>query len=376
MSETVKKPRNSSLELLKMICMFVIVYAHSMPIMGQLHLGVNHESFYDINLSDGSIQRFLMLTIRNLGHVGNDIFIICSCYFLPNSMTVKPKKIACLALDASVFSWVYLAIFLAAGTEISKSNIIKSIFPHTALFYWFVTCYVLLYAIHPLLNTLINNISQKQHLLYCVVFFVLYFGINFIKITFFYTKLIGFIGIYFICAYTNKYMKNFFASRKNNLILIGICAVCWFLLTLATDILGQHISFVSNMMAHWTVLMNPFAETIALCVFNLFKSVHFENKKINYFASITLTIYLAHTNVYVMNYLKFNIYDRIHRNFGYDHLLLWVLIFGTCMLIAATLIAMLYHKFIQPFVYKLAGKLTDLLIKLYGKVEAALLNVD
>ena len=57
--------------------------------------------------------------------------------------------------------------------NVSKSQIIRLLFPVSFNIYWFIQCYLLMYIIHPLLNKIIDNINQKSHLQYSIIFIIL-----------------------------------------------------------------------------------------------------------------------------------------------------------------------------------------------------------
>lgn len=93
-SETFKykeksKDRNSSIELLKIIGMMLIVLCHSVPFYGK----ADALNYVDLTLVTKNISEFIFIVFRNIGQIGNIIFVMCSAYFLVNSNATKTKKI-------------------------------------------------------------------------------------------------------------------------------------------------------------------------------------------------------------------------------------------------------------------------------------------
>ena len=86
-----------------------------------------------------------------------------------------------MLLNVWTISVLILVIFLVLGINVSAKTIIKCFIPNFLCTNWFITCYILLYLSHPVLNTIISSYSQKQHLAIVSVLFGLYFLLGFIK---------------------------------------------------------------------------------------------------------------------------------------------------------------------------------------------------
>lgn len=371
-----KKQRNSSIELLKIISMLIIVIAHSIPTRGELGMGKEHVSYYEIGLTADTIKGFLLYLTRSMGQVANIVFIICSAWFLVNSKKVKVDKIASMLMDTVFFSVFYMLVFVVTGEKIGKGMMLKSFFPTTFTLYWFITCYVILYAIHPLLNAVINNITKQTHFAYCIAFIVVYCGINYVVNSFYYNKLIGFIGIYFMVAYFKKYMSNTISKKKINAVALLIGTAGWLAISISANFLGNHIPALHNKMVHWYALTNPFIILMSFAIFNLFKEVNFVNGFINKIAGLMLIVYLAHANILLMNYWKFDVYDFIYNKVHYDNPLGWVFVVGGVLFVAALLVSFLYVKFIQPYIHRFAQFILKLVLTVYYKLEDIFLKLD
>ena len=173
------KQRNSSIELLKIIALFLCVLCHSLPLY-KLEYTQALSGYLNLSAPTSDIQQFLLTVFSHLGQVGNAVFLVCSAYFLQNSSKVKKEKIIQYVLDVFVVSILFLVGFKAVHYRIAFRFIVDSLAPTTFGFYWFITCYILLYAIHPWLNSAIENMRQETLFLACIVFFFLYCGIAFV----------------------------------------------------------------------------------------------------------------------------------------------------------------------------------------------------
>lgn len=173
------KHRNSSIELLKIIALFLCVLCHSLPLY-KLEYTQALSGYLNLSSSTSEIQPFLLTVFSHLGQVGNAVFLVASAYFLQNSSKVKKEKIIQYVLDVFVVSILFLAGFIVLQHRIAFRFIVDSLAPTTIGFYWFITCYILLYAIHPWLNSVIENMRQETLFRVCMVFFFLYCGIGFV----------------------------------------------------------------------------------------------------------------------------------------------------------------------------------------------------
>lgn len=217
-NETSVKQRQSGIELLKIIAMFLIVISHC----AQSMIGSENFILSNINIEQPTTDHtiFILYFFRHLGVLGNTVFLLSSVWFLVDNKNLKLNKIANMVLNVYVISVIFLLIFLTMGVDIFVEDILKCLFPTTFSLNWYITCYLLLYSIYPLLNTVINKLTQKQHLAYNCVFFILYFLIGSIRESFYVNELICFIIIYFIAAYIKKYNLKLISNQNVNLIFL------------------------------------------------------------------------------------------------------------------------------------------------------------
>lgn len=84
----VKKSRNSSIELLKILAIILIVVSHAAPLYGD-NTAI---SYIDLTKATKDVSEFILIIIRTLGQVGNIIFVMCSAYFLYRFKKCKTEK--------------------------------------------------------------------------------------------------------------------------------------------------------------------------------------------------------------------------------------------------------------------------------------------
>ena len=99
-----KEQRESGIELLRLIAMFLIVIFH---VFLSVSNGGNECSelpeytarFFDANLATTKSYVLWIDFFRHFGALGNDIFFICSFWFLCGSNNFKLKKIVTMIMD-------------------------------------------------------------------------------------------------------------------------------------------------------------------------------------------------------------------------------------------------------------------------------------
>ena len=366
-----KKTRNSSIELLKILGIILIVLSHAVPIYG------NKEaiSYINLNLATNDISEFILIVFRNLGQVGNILFIMCSAYFLIDSRETKAKKILHIIFDSFTISVLFLVIYLLCmNNNISIKVIIKQLLPITFENNWFIGCYIMLYIIHPFLNKIIKSNNKNQLLKINVFLIILYCLVcSIFHRTYYYTRLVGFIVIYFIVAYNRLYLQKFNNNKNLNikLFIIGISLYIGELII--TNLLGLKIDFFKDKMMYWNDINNIFGIMIGISMLNLFKNKYFESKVINYISSLSLLIYITSENYFFRTYTKPLFYQNV---FQYGHILFWVLIEAILLIIFGIIISSIYKQTLQKFVYKISDKIYIRLNKIWEKVEPIMLKLN
>jgi hypothetical protein len=324
------------------------------------------------------VQTVLLVLFRHFGVWGNSIFFICSAWFLLRSKNCNKKKWLFMLIEIWSVSVIILAVtYFGLHIHISAKDIIKSFLPTTFSTNWYMTCYLLFYLVHPILNKIIEQMGQKQLFRSTVALTILYIGFNFIKSKLFFgSDLILWIAIYFVIAYMQYYLKDFTDSVKANayLFIFGLIGVIG--LTLLTEFAGVHISALSKQALHWAPNnSNPFVIAMALALFNMARQIHFYNNAINYLSSLTLLIYIIHENIILRGYVRTRIWNSIYHNYGYEHIFAWVFTFSAATFIFGVVTAMIYTAVLKPFILKFSNSLYGMVRDCYLRIEARLLQI-
>ena len=70
-----------------------------------------------------------------------------------------------MVLEVLAVSLAMLALMIVPGVHPSAKDVIKSFFPTTFANNWFITCYLMLYAIHPAINLALEKAGTLSHYL-------------------------------------------------------------------------------------------------------------------------------------------------------------------------------------------------------------------
>ena len=349
--------RLSGIELLKIIAVILIIFSHTLPSYGQ----PGRPAFIDLNFASTDFQVAVMGFFRYFGQIGNAIFIVCSAYFLLDSKTVKGYKILYIVVDSFVISIGYLCSFLIAGYKLSAGEIALQFIPITSRFNWFIGCYLIIYAVHPLLNKIVYGISKRNFLIFNIFLFVLYsvfefFGGDDINM-FYYTHLVGFICLYFFTGFVKLYMQNFLNNLKLQGVILAVCIVCIVGLFALTEFLCLKIDALSDKINHWDEINNPFMIGIAFSSFALFSKLNFKSRFVNYLSSLSLLVYMLHENVLFRGYAKPQVFDFIYERFSYDYIVGWCVLLVVITFILASALAALYKETVGRLLKKGIEKL-------------------
>ncbi len=349
--------RQSGIELLKIIAIFLIVVSHVIQSIGQISPDNHLYNSNVINLceSTDNPQYLIMALIWNFVMYGVDIFFVSSAWFLSRNIGFKISKLFRLVVNTWIISFIYLSVYLLSGVHVSGKLIIKSLLPNLFANNWFVSCYIIIYAIHPLLNIICEHIDRSLHgilviagLAYCLITYISEYLL-------FYSKLIIVVIIYISVSYIRKYMLNYSENKRMNTALFLSALVLNVSIILLINAAGNRYAFADGLLMHSNVIQNPFIIIMAITSFNIFKQIKIRSRIINYLSSLTLFIYLIHENILFRTYSKPAIWNSLLTKYGYGNILICSLSFAFVLFISSVILSALYDISFN----RLVGRLTD-----------------
>lgn len=307
------KERDSSFEVLRIIAMIGIVFDH-LSVHG-LPLLPPPQQLYSIN-------DYLLFSIPFdiFGSIGNYIFIFISAWFL-SGKSFSWKKLGVLWFQICSTSVIITAVvfllklqiinyedvgrlqtegFDALARTITKKSLVKSLLPFYFSSNWYGSTYTVFFILLPLIDRLVNSLSQKEHKYYTILLIVLaqtrllygesVFGIS---------KLIIFIAGYFLIKYVKNYGPDFLKNKKRNaLIAVCLLAVHWFY-----KIACCFAFYKTGLPDNYFLILSRIPDNVAcfvpmiigLMIFLNIKDMKIpQNRLVNVVASTTFGIYLIH----------------------------------------------------------------------------------
>jgi len=326
--------RNANFELLRIVCMFMIVLGHSMT-----HSGLAE------SVTVFSLNWFLIQVLQSLIMVEVNCYVLISGYYLCES-SFKAKRV--LNLWGSAFFWsivltvtAYILSSMGIGIEetVGITDIIKAGLTVTSRRYWFVTSYILMYLFVPFLNSAIQAMDQKKHSAFLLMYFTVFIVIQNFAVWDEFTlssahSPLFFIFLYMTAAYIRKY-----PIRKRS------WAIYYFLTVLAVIVWKIGITAIT-----YSRFGMPIGETIfsgfrsipgylaSVFLFIAFKELSLKKNRLSGFilliSPLTFGIYLIHDHTYIRGLLWEVIFPMSAWSYSSivipGALIATILIFGLC----------------------------------------------
>lgn len=313
--------RKSNIELLRTLCMAIIVLNHYISRGGIV------ESFTVFNFNNNIAHLF-----RSTGYPALAAFVLISGYFMAGDGKFKTKRIFSLLVQVAAFTIICLVISAyVLQIRINADMVIRSFVPFLYGYeaYWFVGPYLGMCLLAPFMDLLMDRCNMRQHQLFILLSAILVFVIPTNKSFSMANErngILTFLVIYSIAGYIKKYqLENKISKSKLLLIISGFMALSY-----STYPIGH---FLGIELYNLTVLdmNNIFTLVIGVSVFLLFLKISINtNRFINYVAGTTFGIYLFHDNFLFRDWI-WGYY--VHREAYYSSSLFLV----HCFLIVASL---------------------------------------
>lgn len=277
--------RNSSIELLRIMAMFMITVHHYLMCI-------------NVTVLPFGINKILTETfLYSGGKIGVVLFFLISAWYLPVTGTIYSNFRRVWLLEREVLFWsLFLLICSVFFYEnLSLDMIIRSVFPTATGLWWYITAYSVFLFIFPFLVEGLRILGWRKHLALCCVSFVLWslaegflpvFSLGMPGGSF-----LSFVYIYILVSFYRWYMP--VMKRQTAWKMI----VCGYGILLFAAVVGGIVYGQTGVLAHAQVYLSG-AEyklcplLIGFGIFSLFITCEFHNKIINCLASSMLSVYL------------------------------------------------------------------------------------
>ncbi|MCM1157438.1 MAG: acyltransferase [Bacteroidales bacterium] len=359
------KIRNSSLEMLRIISMILIVSHHY-----AVHGFETVEMGYSFN-------RYIIGVLSLGGQVGVSCYILISGYFMINSKFRLYKLVKLLGevWFYSVGIGILFAFVLTPVDALSWKIFIKMCFPIGYSGHWFMTDYILLMLVSPLLNIVISNIDKKNYesiLIMATLFWSIIH--SFTLAEYGYTVIGWFVILYLYAGYIRKYVDIENNNAKKHFCVAVISYAVIILSSIMMIFLGNYLSidkFITYS-SYFSQLSSPFVLLTSSELLITFAKVKpWQNKMINIAASATLGIYLIHDDGIFAPYL-WNILLKTPEMYESKWLIIHAIVSILSIYLSCTLIDLLRQATVEKIFLrvldKYLDKIKDKVLRIYEKV--------
>lgn len=275
---TTKPPRDSNIEILRILAIVLIV---SMHLLGKVF---STTDFW---------HREFIIGINAVGNIGVSIFILISGFY---GIRYKRNKVLTL-INIVLFYSIAIFVIKIFGLHqpLDFKTIATNIFPVSTNKYWFITSYIILTLTSPYINRFIENLTQREYqrlLAIIAVFFV-------IAPTFLWVEILSDSGkgpinmlfLYLLGRYFALYGFPNIIKHHPKLIM----ATCFCLIIILNSLITNH--FNNGIIMLFARDNNLLIVLEALCCFYAFLQWHFNSKAINYLAKYVFPIYILQSMV-------------------------------------------------------------------------------
>lgn len=315
--------RKSNFELLRIICMVMIVTLHTLGHGG----GLNNTQVLSVNF-------IIVHILQSLSVVAVNCYILISGFFSVNSK-FKIKKVLDLYIQVLFYSISISSLFWITGIEsITIGSILQAMLPVTMQTWWFMSIFLVLYILTPYINKLLKQLSFKEFnylLIILLLIFVIWPSLpKFRPID---NQgghsLYNFILLYVVGAYISLFYKN---RKFNKFALLSIYLSSSIILAMFNITISRVIG--QNWEWYYYNFLLIFISSIALFLF--FKELKIKNNFINKLSSLTLGVYLIHDHEYIRKF----IYNALgyYNYFNTSSFIVYTLIIITIIYISSSII--------------------------------------
>ncbi|KOP61621.1 symporter [Bifidobacterium longum subsp. longum] len=274
--------RNSSIELLRIIAMFMILMCHF----------IVHNGYDVLKLPLGPERISFQLVMAGGGKIGVVIFFsISAWFFLDKEQTIKSNLQRVWIMERELLFWslILVTFYLVFDrADLSMKLMVKSVMPLSMGVWWYATAYAIFLALLPFLAKGLKALGREYHLALAAIVLVIWGLTSFIpgmiKIN---DGFFGFIYLFILISAYKWYMEPF--TTKQVWLTTGI-GLDFFLLytcvSITLSLLGHDMGIYITGDWRLPVIMVGFG------MFLLFGRVTFHNRTINRIAQSALAVYL------------------------------------------------------------------------------------
>ena len=265
------KSRNSSFEILRILCIISILGIHTMD--GILTVPLNR---------DMAAITFL----QSIFNISSSCLMMIAGYFGINFSLKKFINIEGMCL---FWSLMLLGQKLLEGVTLGREELVSAFLPFTSSFNWFVTGYLCIMLLSPYINQIPERLSKKDFEKLLMILVTIFYVLP----TLFYFDItdsggkdvIHLFVVYLIGRYIAKYNHESKRKAGKCYIKLGIIILTTSTLNILAEILGMRFWFARD--------CSLLILGAAMCCVEIFSCYHFSNTIINFLSGNILSVILC-----------------------------------------------------------------------------------
>lgn len=270
--------RNSSIELLRIISIFLIVLCHVCSLL-------DWDQASDAN-------KLVVGVVNCIGNVAVSCFVLISGYF---SIKFKWRKF----INLIVITTVYCTIIAAFRYGYNPKELLMALFTVPAYNLWFIACYLILMPLAPYINKFVDSLDKKEFRNLIIILIVILCIFPTLTVKGATNDIVLRQGgknlVYMMFLYImGRYVRLHNDRDYNRWALWGIHLACS-ISVLLLNMLGTWL--FNKRCAIFRFDCSPFTLLSSLSVFYLFKSWNYHSRIINWLSSSVFAFYLL-SNIY------------------------------------------------------------------------------
>lgn len=292
---TKSQTRQSNIELLRIVAMFLVLVLHSgfSTIKGPTTREV-HSLFLQ------PLTRFLF---ESFSIACVDIFVLISGWF--GIRPTKKRLLNFMFISFYFIIGVYLVMVVCGNISISLKGIASCFLFIQDYDYWFVRTYLLLFLMSPILNAFVESADKSTFRNVLIGFFLFQtiYAWGFVAVNAFaggYST-ISFMGLYLLARYVKIHKPKWSQmSKLKDLLVIIVCVLSMAGLSFATAYVGHPMSgkFCGSYICPLVIIQ-------AMFMVMMFSKFHIRSNLINWVATSCFAVYLLHTHISIFyDYFK------------------------------------------------------------------------
>lgn len=331
--------RESSLELYRIILMFLIV-AH--------HYVVNSSAWNVLNLDPLAPKSLFLLEFAAWGKTGINCFMMITGYFMCKS-NITVRKFAKLLFIYWFYSITIYFIFVLTGYRpFLLKDLLKAVWPIQEIASNFYGTYIVFFLLIPFINILIRNINEKQHIMLTGIALFMYTFLGTIPGIYVAMNYVSwYIVLYLVASYIRLYPKKLFDNRK----LWGWLALGSVAASILSVLVGAWAGVKLNriMFDYFLSDCNKIlAVTNAVTSFLFFKNLRIPYSPfINSYAACTLGVLQIHANSDAMRSWLWGDVVRAGKMYESDWMIPYAILAVAVIHIVCTAIEYLRLRFVE-----------------------------